>query len=196
MIRTGPLESVCVGKEDFYDMKIRKAEEKDIEALLDIYNYEVRHGTATLDLEPKTLDEWKRWFSIHNIGNHPLYVAETEGSDAAAAGKGAHGVREVTGYASLSAYREKEAYCSTVELSVYIATQYRRNGVASALMERILQEARQDERIHTVVSVITSGNAASTRLHEKFGFTFCGTIKEVGMKFGKYQDIDNYSLRV
>ena len=63
-------------------------------------------------------------------------------------------------------------------------------------MEEILRLAKEDKNTHTVVSVITSGNAASCRLHEKFGFTFCGTIKEVGMKFGEYIDIENYSLKV
>ena len=63
-------------------------------------------------------------------------------------------------------------------------------------MEAILEEAKKDERTHTVVSVITSGNEASEKLHKKFGFEFCGRIKEVGMKFEKYQDIDNYRLGV
>ncbi len=196
------------------DLRIRKAERKDIQELLDIYNYEVVNGVATLDLEPKTFEEWEKWFAAHNIKNHPLYVAETECGDAAvcdgtmsgvavtekdsdtSADKASFAAGEVAGYASLSSYREKEAYCSTVELSIYISPKYRGQKVASALMEFILEEAKRDESIHTVVSVITSGNVASSRLHEKFGFTFCGCIREVGMKFGRYLDIDNYSLRV
>ena len=62
-------------------MYIRKAEEKDIQALLDIYNYEVVNGVATLDLEPKTYAEWQAWFAAHNIKNHPLFGAEIEDSD-------------------------------------------------------------------------------------------------------------------
>jgi len=174
---------------------IRKAEEKDIQALLDIYNYEVINGVATLDLEPKTYTEWEAWFAAHNIKNHPLYVAELEDSDTTAE-MDVSVAGEVAGYASLSSYREKQAYCSTVELSIYIAPQYRGRKIAGALMEYILEKARADESIHTVVSVITSGNVASSRLHEKFGFTFCGCIREVGMKFGTYLDIDNYSLQV
>lgn len=112
-------------------MKIRQAKQCDIMALLDIYNYEVKHGIATLDIKKKTLTEWETWFFAHNIENHPLIIAEID-----------------------------------------------------------------DESIHTVVSVITSGNAASTKLHQKFGFTFCGTINEVGGKMGRYLDIDNYELRV
>lgn len=163
-------------------MVIRKPEREDIPALLAIYNYEVEKGVATLDINKKTLTEWEKWYDNHNIENHPLIVCEAEG--------------EVAGYATLSAYREKEAYKSTVELSVYVSPFHRKKGVGTALMKAIIDMAREDMSIHTVVSVITSGNEASCRLHEKFGFTFCGTITEVGEKFGKYVDIENYSLRV
>ena len=163
-------------------MLIRKAEQKDLRELLEIYNYEVVNGVSTLDLNPRTLEDWQTWFDHRNVENHPLYVAEEEG--------------RVAGYSSLSSYREKEAYKSTVELSIYISPDFRKRGFATALMAFILEEAKADERTHAVVSVITSGNEASCKLHEKFGFAFCGTVPEVGMKFGKYQDIVTYWLGV
>jgi len=161
---------------------IRTAERADVAKLLDIYNYEVLNGVATFDLQPKTLEERMVWFEEHNIKNHPLIVAEVEG--------------EVAGYASLSPYRTKEAYVSTVELSVYVDADFRGRGVATALMEAIIKLARDDERTHMVVSVITHGNEASEKLHKKFGFDFSGTLHEVGVKFGRYLDIDNFELRV
>lgn len=164
------------------NMEIRTAEYRDLRALLAIYNYEVVHGTATFDLEPKNLKEREVWFYSHNVGNHPLIVAEIEG--------------QVAGYASLSEYRDKEAYEATVELSVYVDPDFRRRGVAGALMEAILTEAKERPDIHTVISVITSGNEASIRLHERFGFAFCGSMKEVGVKFGRMLGIDNYQLMV
>lgn len=163
-------------------MRIRTAAEADLPELLDIYNYEVENGTATFDLEPKSLKEREEWLREHNVDNHPLYVAEVD--------------HRIAGYASLSPYRTKEAYRTTVELSIYIGADFRGQGIATALMEYILKDARKRENIHTVVSVITAGNEASRRLHEKFGFTFCGTIREVGIKFGKYLDIENYQLMV
>lgn len=163
-------------------MTIRIAEERDIEALLEIYNYEVLNGTATLDIDEKTIEQWREWFFSHNIGNHPLIVYEEKGA--------------VLGYASLSSYRQKQAYYSTVELSVYVHHRHKRQGIGTVLLSAILEKARQDESIHTVVSVITSGNEASEKLHEKFGFEFCGRIGEVGQKFGKYVDISNYRLTV
>lgn len=163
-------------------MQIRTAEAGDLEALLAIYNYEVEHGVATLDLHPKTLAQRREWLLCHNVGHHPLIVAEADG--------------RVAGYASLSPYREKEAYSSTVELSVYVHPECRGQGVATALMERILDMAQKDDALHLVVSVITAGNAASVRLHEKFGFAYCGSLHQVGRKFGRYLDIENYELRV
>lgn len=163
-------------------VKIRKAAEPDIAAMMRIYNYEVEYGTATLDLRPKTYEDRKAWFDQHQSEDHPLIVAEE-----------AH---EILGYASLSSYREKEAYQSTVELSIYIDPEHRGRGVATALMGEILEMARKNPHIHLVVSVITHGNEASDRLHRKFGFAFCGTLHEVGMKFGAYLDIDNYELVV
>ena len=163
-------------------MLIRRAERGDLEAMLDIYNDEVAHGTATFDVDPRGLSEGERWLRAHNTGNHPLLVAEEDGA--------------VLGYASLSPYREWDAYLQTVELSVYVGAAFRRRGVAAALMEEILRLAREDAGTHVVVSVISGDNAASVRLHERFGFTCCGTLHEVGLKFGAYLDIVNYELRV
>ena len=100
------------------------------------------------------------------------------------------------GYASLSAYRDKEAYAAAVELSVYIDPAYRRRGLARRLMGELLQEARERSDIHTVISVITAGNDASVALHEEFGFEFCGRVREVGEKFGRKLDILNYQMMV
>ena len=66
---------------------------------------EKRHG----DLRRRDPARARRgaWFAAHNTGNHPLLVAEEDG--------------KVLGYASLSPYRDFDAYLQTVELSVYVA---------------------------------------------------------------------------
>lgn len=161
-------------------MIIRQAEMKDVQEMLDIYNYEVMNGTATLDLREKTYEEWEVWMLEHFTCNYKILAAEID--------------NQVAGYATLSSYREKEAYSSTVELSVYVSRDFRKQGVASALMEEIIRLAREDESIHMIVSVITSGNKASEALHDKFDFVHAGTLHQVGYKHGKYQDIDNYEL--
>lgn len=163
-------------------MIIRLAKEEDLPALLAIYNYEVINGVATFDLHPKTYEERKEWFDAHNVGSYALIVAEEDG--------------KAVGYASLSPYRPKEAYISTVELSIYIDAAYRGRGIATALMDEILEIARKDEALHLVVSVITGENETSMKLHEKYGFAYCGTIHQVGFKHGRFLDVVTYELQV
>ena len=164
------------------ELIIRSITKDDVFACLSIYNYEVEHGVATLDLEPRTLEEWHEWYNAHSDEHHPIIVGTIDDV--------------VVGYASLSPYRTKDAFKSTVELSIYIHQGYRGKGVASKLMAHILEHAKETETLHTVVSVITAGNAASTALHERFGFTYCGLTPQVGFKHGKYQDTETYALLV
>ena len=163
-------------------LQIRRAVIDDVQDCLNIYNYEVEHGVATLDLEPRTLEEWHEWYNVHSDEHHPIIVGTIDDV--------------VVGYASLSPYRLKDAFKSTVELSIYIHQDYRGQGVATRLMERILEMAKADTMIHNVVSVITAGNEGSTKLHNRFGFTYCGLTPEVGFKHGKYQDTETYVLLV
>lgn len=161
---------------------IRPITQDDIVSCLDIYNYEVVNGVATLDLEPRTLEEWHEWYNAHRDEHHPIIVGTIDDV--------------VVGYASLSPYRLKDAFKSTVELSIYIHQDYRGQGVATQLMERILAMAKADRMLHNVISVITAGNEESTKLHNRFGFTYCGLTPEVGFKHGKYQDTETYALLV
>ncbi len=184
------------------NITIRKGRREDVPALLDIYNYEVINGTATFDLQPKTLAERMQWFEEHQTEIHPLLVAELSPEESFVSAQQEQGDDSaltqsiVAGYATLSSYRPKAAYNSTAELSLYIAPACRGRGVATALMQAILQAAREYPELHMVVSVITGGNAASIHLHEKFGFTHCGTLHEVGFKHGAYRDVDHFQLEV
>ena len=161
---------------------IRRSVEADLPALLEIYNHEIENGVATFDLEPLTLEERRPWLVSHNVENHPLLTAELDGVPA--------------GYASLSAFASKRAYAGTVELSVYVSQKAQGHGIGRRLVEAVLGMARKDPSTHLVVSVITSGNAASTALHRKFGFKHVGTLHEAGFKKGRWLDVDIWELKV
>lgn len=164
------------------ELLIRKAVSADLASLTDIYNEEVLHSTATLDIRPQSYEERRIWFDAHDGDRHPVFVAAVGGVPA--------------GYVSLSAFRPKEGFDATVELSVYVAKDHRGNGIAKALMAHVLAYARSHGGIRTVISVITKGNDASVRLHERFGFSYCGCLPGVGFKFGKPVDSCFYVLPV
>ncbi|RLL43642.1 N-acetyltransferase family protein [Oceanobacillus piezotolerans] len=159
---------------------IRDAVFEDLQELVDIYNYAIINLTATFDLEPQTIEERKKWFDAHG-GAYPLIVAEETG--------------DVIGYATLSPYNIKSAYKATAELSIYIAPDQQGKGIGTKLMEELLKRA-EELSYHTLISGITAGNAGSVRLHKRFGFKLVGTMKEVGFKFGEWQNTDYYQLMI
>ncbi len=99
----------------------------------------------------------------------------------------------VAGWASLSPYSDREAYARTVEISVYIDEAYRRRGAGRLLMERIIGEGR-DLGHHAILAHITADNHVSIRLHEALGFWRVGTLREVGVKFGRLLDVEVMQL--
>lgn len=157
-------------------MVIREARIGDLSAMLDIYNDSVRTTSATFDIEEQTLEQRANWFS-HYGGQYPLLVAEIGNC--------------VAGYASLSLYREKAAYQRTTESSVYIDEAYRGRGVGKALMVDVLKRAAE-LGYHTVIAGITEGNEVSKQLHASLGFEYVGCFREVGHKFGQWQDVHYY----
>lgn len=162
--------------------RIREALEADVPRLAEIYNAEVRGSIATFDMRERTAAERMEWFRSHGTPRYPLLVAEVDGVAA--------------GYASLSPYRPHDAYTSTAELSVYVDAAFRDRGLASRLLEALLALARASGELHVIVSVIAGENAASVRLHERFGFRYGGTLPQVGYKLGAFRDIVNYYLFV
>lgn len=158
---------------------IREATLEDLPEMLRIYNHSVRHSAATFDLEEQTLEQRKEWFS-HYGGKYPLIVAETENG-------------RIAGYGSLSVFRTKPAYDSTVENSVYLDQDYQGRKIGSLLLQELIVRAKAFG-YHAIIAGITEGNDISIRLHEKFGFELIGTFKEVGKKFGEWHSVVFYQL--
>ncbi len=159
-------------------IRVRKAAECDLPALLDIYNYVVRTSAATFDLEEQTLEQRRKWFAKFD-DQYPLLVADEDGT--------------VVGYACLSKFRDRPAYRQTAESSVYVHRDHQGKGIGKRLMTELIGLA-QTLGYHTIVAGITSGNGASVNLHVQLGFQPIGVFREVGFKFGRYHDVTFYQL--
>ena len=155
-------------------IQIRKAGKNDLQEILDIYNEAVLNTTATFDTTPRTFEKQMEWFENHKA-NHPVFVAEENNT--------------IVGWASLSPYSDRCAYETTVEVSVYIHAGHRGKKIGSQLLEVITLEG-QKVKNHTVISRITSDNLSSIHIHEKIRYRHVGTLKEVGIKFGKLLDVE------
>ncbi|HLI44713.1 MAG TPA: GNAT family N-acetyltransferase [Acidimicrobiales bacterium] len=153
--------------------ELRRASDRDAEAIRSIYNHEVLTSTATLDLVPRTPEEQRIWMSAHS-GAYPALVATREG--------------EVVGFSSLSPYRPRPGYSTAVEDSVYVAQSARRQGVGRLLLEGAIEAARA-HGFHSIVARISAEQAASIELHLACGFVMVGVEREIGRKFGRFIDV-------
>ena len=94
----------------------------------------------------------------------------------------------MVGYASTSRFRQKAAYDTTVEASVYCSPGAVGRGIGRALYERLF-ESIAGEDINRIVAGVTLPNERSIALHQRFGFQPVGTFSANGRKFGRYWDV-------
>jgi len=153
---------------------LRAAARDDAEAVRAIYNAEVAGSTVTFDLVPRSLDEQIAWIDEHS-GGHPAIVAVDE-------------VGEIVGFGSLSPYKERPAYFTTVEDSVYVRADHRGTGVGRRLLEELVRLAQQFG-YHSIIARVVGGHDASISLHRRCGFEIVGTEREVGRKLGRWLDV-------
>ena len=154
-------------------MEVRLARVDDSEAVRAIYNLEVTGSTVTFDMEPRSSQQQRAWISEHQ-GPHPAVVAVEDGV--------------VAGFGSLSPFRERPAYATTVEDSVYVDAAWRGRGVGRAILEELVALARA-RGFHTVVARTSGDNDPSIALHKACGFELVGVEREVGRKFGRWIDV-------
>jgi len=153
---------------------VRLAVLDDAEAIRAIYNREVTETTVTFDLVPRTLAEQEAWLTART-GAHPAIVAvDGDGS--------------VIGFGSLSAYRDRPAYNTTVEDSVYVHGDHRGRGVGRLVLRELIRVGTA-HGFHAVMARIVGGHQASIALHASCGFREVGVEREVGRKFGRWLDV-------
>ena len=154
-------------------MELRLATADDNEAIRAIYNLEVVESTVTFDLVPRSATQQQEWLSARS-GAHAVLVAEDGG--------------EVVGFGSLSPYRDRPAYSTSVEDSIYVRRDRQGQGIGKALLEELVRLATA-HGFHAVVARIVGGHEASIALHQAAGFEVVGTEREIGRKFGRWLDV-------
>jgi L-amino acid N-acyltransferase len=152
---------------------IRLADRSDASGILAIYNHYVSNSTALFDLVPRTLEEQEEWIEQHS-GGHPAVVAELAG--------------DIVGFGSLSRYRSRPAYATTVEDSVYLLDGHQGRGIGRLILSELVRLA-ETHGFHAIIARITGENDASIKLHARCGFEVVGTEREVGRKFGRWLDV-------
>jgi L-amino acid N-acyltransferase len=155
-------------------VRIRLAGPADNEAIRAIYNHVVVSTTLVFDIVARSAAEQGRWLEEHS-GPHPALVAVDD-----------DGV--VVGFGSLSPYRPRPAYATTVEDSVYVDAAHQGRGVGRRILSGLVETAAA-HGFHAIIGRIVGHNEASIALHRSCGFFLVGVEKEVGRKFNTWLDV-------
>lgn len=153
---------------------IRHAVEADLPGILEIYNDAIAHTTAVYDYQPHTLEMRAQWLKEQQKNNFPVFVALLGG--------------KVAGFATYGKFRLKQGYKYTVEHSVYIHPDYRKQGIGKNLLAHIIDAARSNN-MHCIIGGIDASNTESIRFHEQFHFKEAGHLHQVAYKFGRWLDL-------
>ncbi len=156
------------------EVTVRDSRAEDLPEIHRIYAFSVMNGTGSFEETPPTLDEMaaRRQGTLdHGL---PYLVAEYRGG--------------IVGYAYAGQFRPRSAYRYTLEDSVYAAPETRGMGVGRALLAVLVERCAALGHRQMVAVIGDSDNQASIRAHAACGFRHIGTLRHVGLKFGRWLD--------
>ena len=152
---------------------LRSAEERDMYAVCEIYNFYIKNSVVTFDEEVMETATWIDKLHYLNGLGLPFIVAETAG-------------HEILGFAYVAPWRQKSAFKRTVEDSIYLRAAATGKRLGTKLLETLIERCRE-AGVKEIVAVISdSGAESSIKLHEQFGFKPQGHLGKVGFKFGRW----------
>ena len=157
---------------------VRPARESDAAACLEIYAPFVRDTAVSFEAQVPSLEIY-RGRILETLQRTPWLVAEQEG--------------RVAGFAYATRHRERAAYQWSVEVTVYLAPQFQRQGLGRKLYAPLFHCLRA-QGFCNAYAVITLPNPASVALHEKLGFLPVGVFGKAGFKLGRWHDVGWWGL--
>jgi L-amino acid N-acyltransferase YncA len=147
---------------------IRPMTALDSDRVLEIYKMGIDTRNATLETQ---VPSWSDWDGKHLPHSRFVYT-ENE---------------KVLGWVAFSAFSSRSVYNGVAEISIYIDTDFSARGIGSQLMEKAILSS-EENGIWTILSGIFPENAASLKLHEKFGFRIIGFKDKVARLEDKWRN--------
>ncbi|MBV9537778.1 MAG: N-acetyltransferase [Acidisphaera sp.] len=147
----------------------------DVAEIQGIYAYHVLHGTGTFEESPPSAEEMsERVRAVTGRGFAWLIAHDSTG---------------VLGYGYYVQFRERTAYRYCAENSVYVREDVRGQGVGKALVSALIAHATANGFRQMIAVIGDSANVGSIGVHASVGFHHIGTMRAVGVKFGRWLDV-------
>ncbi|MFE5514157.1 GNAT family N-acetyltransferase [Streptomyces sp. NPDC056529] len=134
-----------------------------------IYQAGIDEGNATFETTAPT---WEQ-FDEGKLPEHRFAAVDETG--------------RLLGWIAASRVSERSAYAGVIEHSVYVHSDARGRGVASALLKALV-DSTEAAGIWTIQAGIFPENAASLVVHERAGFRIIGTRERIGRHQGRWRD--------
>lgn len=115
-------------------MEVRLATPQDAEELLEIYRYYVEHTAITFEYETPSITEFRQRIK-QTLKRYP-YLAAVDG----------HG--KIVGYAYASSFKNRAAYNWSVETTIYVDKDVKRQGIGEKLYEALEEILRKQHVIN------------------------------------------------
>ncbi|OPA79990.1 N-acetyltransferase [Paenibacillus selenitireducens] len=147
---------------------------QDLERIVEIYNSTIAGRVVTADLEPVTVESRQPWFDEHSPDFRPLWVMKQDGN--------------IMAWLSFQSFYGRPAYNATAEVSIYIADEYRGQGIGSILIHKAI-DACPALSIDTLLGFVFGHNEPSLALLKKFGFEVWGHLPRVAKLDGVERDL-------
>ncbi|MDR1258464.1 MAG: GNAT family N-acetyltransferase [Tannerellaceae bacterium] len=160
-------------------MNIRKATPDDAPAICNIYNYYIENTAVTFETTPLPESVMRQRMAEVIGSGYSFYVGEADG--------------KIIGYYYTQCWKNRSAYTSTMEESIYLDKDEAGKGYGSRMFEHLLAHI-DGSSTHVLIACISIPNEGSVRLHEKFGFRQISHMKEIGRKFDRWRDIGHWQL--
>ncbi|HYI21246.1 MAG TPA: GNAT family N-acetyltransferase [Candidatus Limnocylindrales bacterium] len=162
-------------------MKIRLADPAhDAARVAEIYRSAVEDSHVSFEIvAPEAAEMATRMSKV--LDRTPWPVAEEDG--------------RVVGYSYASAHRERAGYRWSVDISVYVDSEWHGRGVGRSLYAELLERIRGQGFVNAYAGICLP-NPASVGLHESLGMTLIGVYERVGFKFDRWWDVAWYGMRL
>lgn len=157
---------------------IREVRPDDAAQIAGIYNRYILETTISFETQPLSAEDMRK--RIEEISSYfPYLVAENNG--------------KLIGYCYAHPWKERAAYCKTLETTIYLASEAKGRGLGTRLMTQLIKECR-NRGYHALIACITAENEESCQFHERLGFKKVSHFEQVGQKFGRWLDVADYEL--
>ncbi|ANF96807.1 GNAT family N-acetyltransferase [Paenibacillus bovis] len=154
-------------------------QEQHVPEVLAIYNYYVLNTTVSFHTEPLSLEQMRA--QLMNVPAHYKSYIIRSGEASA----------DIAGYILVTPHKNKQAYDTTAEVTVYLHPDQTGQGLGSQAL-CFLEEAAAESGFHVLVATVCTENINSIRLFERHGYEKCAHFRQIGRKFDRWLDIASY----